>query len=350
LSVTTGSGLSWLAMPVSWEAALKVGSYKAVLVLAGSIIEALLVDYFLRNPDPNETDEQLLKAELGPLIARAANAKILSDTTRDLSTVVKLYRNMIHPGREVRTKTAPTKEAAVVARNLLVMIARELADVHARAAGYKADQVLQKIVRDPSIAVVEYIADSMERIERERLFKALPAFEPPSDPEDSTNGIIAVRRCLVRMHAVLKTRVPEELLTTEVGRLREVLAQGSQDDLLHMLEFFEEDLRRLDDKTVEAILKYVLDLFKSGEEAIWRVQGLCGFSFVGRYITRDRLPLLHDALRTYAWKPPPAIILAATSALTSYLEAEILGELRAWMEKPGFAFNQDMKDAVDVPF
>src|ERR1700685_337013 len=71
-------------------------AWKAVHVLAGSIVEAVLVEYLL---SAKLSDVDPLEMSLSQLIAASKKAGVLSAKTSDLSSAVKSYRNLIHPGR-----------------------------------------------------------------------------------------------------------------------------------------------------------------------------------------------------------------------------------------------------------
>ena len=86
------------------ESCLQAGNHKSVLILAGSIIEAILVDFFLVFSSDNETHKTILKSPLHKLINIAVEKNLISERTKDISTVVRNYRNLIHPGKEFRLK------------------------------------------------------------------------------------------------------------------------------------------------------------------------------------------------------------------------------------------------------
>lgn len=105
---------------------------KATIVLAGSIVEALLLEALLKESSkakmsskaPKEND--LRKWPLNGLIEVAEElGKIEQDTTK-FSYVVKDYRNLIHPGKEIRIKLKPKPEEAEIAFQVLKKVIRDL--------------------------------------------------------------------------------------------------------------------------------------------------------------------------------------------------------------------------------
>jgi hypothetical protein len=82
--------------------------WKSVIILSGGAIEAVLVDQLLQNPGaaraatkaPREPD--ISKWDLANLIAVAVELGIVSSGAEKLSHSVREYRNLVHPGNEIR--------------------------------------------------------------------------------------------------------------------------------------------------------------------------------------------------------------------------------------------------------
>ncbi|PZV05403.1 MAG: hypothetical protein DCF22_24710 [Leptolyngbya sp.] len=127
---------------------LKSGLWKATLLLAGSIIEAILVDYFLNFP-PNEDvlsvfEEAAFKRykgrkveelDLVALIKLAVKDNLIAEENSQLSTVIKNYRNLIHPGRELRKKEKVNEHTATVAKSLVEIVISEIRQNYAANLG-----------------------------------------------------------------------------------------------------------------------------------------------------------------------------------------------------------------------
>ncbi|MBK8702805.1 MAG: hypothetical protein IPN33_03765 [Saprospiraceae bacterium] len=75
---------------------------KSVLILSGSIIRATLLEFFIHNPPSGKTKDQILKMGLSDLINEAESFGLISSRSKELSTVVRNYRNLIHAGLEIR--------------------------------------------------------------------------------------------------------------------------------------------------------------------------------------------------------------------------------------------------------
>ena len=91
-------------------------SYKASLILSGSIVEAFLLDkisnkgitsYKIGN---NKRKKHIYRMDLGELLEVAKEEKIIESSFYHLSQVIRDYRNLIHPGVEKRKKATKINE------------------------------------------------------------------------------------------------------------------------------------------------------------------------------------------------------------------------------------------------
>lgn len=92
--------------------------WKPATVLAGALIEALLCDALrapamLKRLGLKEAD--LMKGTLYDMISWAIAAKLINEKTERQCTLSGEYRNLIHPGREIRLKMQCNKATALSA-------------------------------------------------------------------------------------------------------------------------------------------------------------------------------------------------------------------------------------------
>ena len=105
---------------------VEASAWKSVQVLAGSIVEALLVDYLVATPNPARVQNNPLRIDLADAITICRTEKVLSDRSVDLCSVIRSYRNLIHPGRMLRlAEAAPTNQSSAVAGALIDMIVED---------------------------------------------------------------------------------------------------------------------------------------------------------------------------------------------------------------------------------
>jgi len=148
--------------------------WKAVHVLAGSIVEAVLLDYIL--VEGYVSQEEAFKMDLGSAINLCKERKVISEKTSDLSSVIKSYRNLIHPGRLIRLNEQVDKNSAEVAKALVGIVVNEIEKQKREKYGYTAEQIVAKIQRDSTVStIIGHIIKNINPIEVEKLLlKVLP--------------------------------------------------------------------------------------------------------------------------------------------------------------------------------
>jgi hypothetical protein len=146
---------------------LKAEAWKAVHVLSGSIVEAILIDALSGTvPDPATLD----RLELGPLIVLAKENGILPDEAVDLSTVIRKYRNLIHPGRVKRLEKTVDRSGAIVAAEVVEIITKEVAKKKQETYGFTAEQLLERLRSGASaLPLVVHLLSDTPKAEIERL-------------------------------------------------------------------------------------------------------------------------------------------------------------------------------------
>jgi len=108
------------------------GQLVAKVVLAGAIVEAILLDDIV--DDGAIVPEQLLALPLGGLVkeARRAGAKVSQRVTK-LADVAKDYRNLGHPGRELKEGQLSKEDADVATALMNALIAERRVLGHTRS-------------------------------------------------------------------------------------------------------------------------------------------------------------------------------------------------------------------------
>jgi hypothetical protein len=120
-------------------------SWKAVHVLAGSIVEAVLVNHLIITEYQKKTGKDPLKMMLGDAADACKTEGVLSQKAYDLSSVIRAYRNLIHPGRVIRLGEKIDRNSAVVARALVDIVIDEVVAARKKVYGFTAEQLLLSI-------------------------------------------------------------------------------------------------------------------------------------------------------------------------------------------------------------
>lgn len=149
------------------ESCMEIKAWKAVHVLAGSIIEALLLDYLVAI----EYDKRKLSdLRLVDIIEICKKEHILNNRTADLSNVIRDYRNLIHPEKVRRLNEKVDENGAKVAEALVKIIIEDVAELRSKKIGLTAEQLITKIENDYSVsAILEHLIKNINKYEQKRL-------------------------------------------------------------------------------------------------------------------------------------------------------------------------------------
>lgn len=167
-------------------------SWKAVHVLVGSIVEAVLVDYFVTSG--RKVRKNPLQMTLGELIRACHQEGILSQKTLELSATIKSYRNLVHPGRQVRLGEVVDENSSIVTKALMHMVFDEVSAWRKKEYGYTAEQIVAKLERDPSsLAILNHILRETKEHERGRLLlDVIPARYMEIESERGSTSLFGV--------------------------------------------------------------------------------------------------------------------------------------------------------------
>jgi hypothetical protein len=212
-------------------ASLKSNSWKAAHVLSGSIIEAVLADYLLAIGYTDPSGKDILEMQLGQIISACLVKGIITKRCMDLSTVVKDFRNLIHPGRVLRLQQPVDNNGANVAHALVKMIIEEITNTKRKTYGWTAEQIVDKLDRDPSsLGILQHLLRETKEIEQKRLLlKILPdvyfqVWSPQAD-DDPEDGRAAWLQRIENCYRAIFTSVSDEIkraaMITYVAVLKE---------------------------------------------------------------------------------------------------------------------------------
>lgn len=106
--------------------------WKSTIILAGGMIEATLTDLLITNAAkatsaksaPKKPD--ITKWDLADLIDVAVELSLVPPAVSKLSHPIREYRNLVHPGNELRTGLVFGREEARIAIDVLGILHREL--------------------------------------------------------------------------------------------------------------------------------------------------------------------------------------------------------------------------------
>ena len=226
---------------------------KSVLILSGSIIETVLLEFFSHNLPKGKNQNQLLRMDLAELIVEAESQELISSKSKELSTVIKNYRNLIHPGREIRTKEDFDFETATVSFSLVKIILKELKENYIKKYGYKAEDIFNKIFVDPSTySIYEKLIQKLNNHEKIKLTKLLVDYQVENYNETD--------RKYLKYIIPLKSLIENDNLKLFCKELLKEVEKGKENSILALFDIFGTDLDLLTTEESELILTYIYSI------------------------------------------------------------------------------------------
>jgi hypothetical protein len=244
------------------QTCLQARAWKAAMVMAGSLIEAILVEHLEWLSPPNEED-RLRKIMLADAITRCESLGEISETAAKLCSAVKDYRNLIHPGKVVRDSVAPPDQNnAVIVTALVGKITQEVAAKRNARSGFTAEQLLRKVELDTgAIAIVPHLLRQMRTQEKARLLlEVLPtAYARHSTYEDFDFDEAVLTRISAAYRLTLSDS-PEHAEATARKFYNLMVSGDSTEIFRHSRAFFRaNEIQHLEPQERAAVVDYLID-------------------------------------------------------------------------------------------
>ncbi len=275
---------------------IETKSVKSVLVLSGSIIEAVLTEYFLQFPPNGKTENQILTSTLNNLIEWAVQEGVISEKEKNLAGVVKDYRNLIHPGREIRKGEKFDFDSAKISESVLNIIVDSVKTVYLEKYGYSADEVFEKLKQDWHFqSIYDKVILKLNQNERTKLLGYLVDFDkwekskwdcfmqegpieeyPVYDLEDVKPFILK-----------LKPLVSNDLLKSNLAKMIKEIETGESINAYSLFHLFHENLDLLSDDEQELVVIYMLNIYTTVLDENRNVISDKTYSTIGKYIKTD---------------------------------------------------------------
>ncbi len=206
---------------------------------------------------------------------------VLSTRTADLCSVIKSYRNLIHPGRVVRFgEAAPSEGSAKIALAVVDLIVDEITKTRKAALGLTAEQILSKLRRDENaLAILTHLLGETSERERERLLiELIPATYFDLNALEDPFGEPATLRRLERAYRVILENVADDVRRRAAEQFVRVLREddGYRVSTYSSAFFRPEDLRHLSPQARAMVRQYLLGRVGSmhSKESLAYVDGI----------------------------------------------------------------------------
>lgn len=311
-------------------------AWKAVYVLAGSLVEAILVEHLTGVGAATGTGDPLVMG-LGELIDTAKKSGAISNKTALVSNALKEYRNLIHPGRLKRLGETVDEDGATVAQALVAMVVRDVAATQQKEHGLTAEQIVKKFETDASaLGIADHLLGDASESEFERLLTAvLPQryFEVAEEQEPDERLLESQGRLFRTAFTVAPTTVKEAVMKRHVEVIRKEAGprvEVYEEEFFrgHNLEHVSGDHRRL-----------LVDHVLSRLEASPNPKLFSAMEGIGRFLVANNVQGFVDGLmRPFIYqeaklsKPARGRLLGEYRWTSTAADKRIAARLHAWVE------------------
>lgn len=258
-------------------------AWKSVQVVAGSIVESLLIDYLASTTHTGRPKKDPLRLDLAEAITQCRAEKAVTDRTADLCSVIRSYRNLIHPGRAIRlAEERPTEKSAQIAVAVVGLIVDDIARARQTTVGLTAEQVVSKITKDEnSLTILQHLVKEVSELEQERLLVELipeAYFAAPEPSEDNDWRVSPLLGRLKSAYRVVFDFVSEDIRRKAVAAFVRVLREEDGNKVTaYTNSFFKPaDLSYVNEKQVAMVRQHLLGRIPStlDEKTLDLVDGL----------------------------------------------------------------------------
>ena len=223
---------------------------------------------------------------------------IISTKISHLSTAIREYRNLIHPGSSIRNKETPNSDSSNVVMSLVRIILDEVIRRQIKY-GYTAEQLVSKIENDPSAkSISKHLVKGVNPKERERLvLNIIPRryleIEEKGFFDGSMEHLPSVLICLFRESLrVSNDQTKERAAQNFVKVLKE---ESERVVFAHGEAFFcMSDLQYLSTDEKELVKDHFFERVRGEYENITLIQSV--LSGVATYLSEEDIPKFVDPL------------------------------------------------------
>ena len=244
---------------------LQGGAWKAAYILAGSIIEAILVDYLLaigyQSTDP-------LTMTLEDAISACRDEGALSEKSEYIVYAMRSYRNLLHPVKTMRLSESIEEGSAKVSQALVEIITNEVSEAKKKKYGYTAEQIVNKVIKDSSTnTVLPYLLKNTPEFEKKRLLLEIIPQKYIDYLEKTEHGVSTSLAALAKSFYILFNSVSDQTKKDAVQNFVRIIKDENAYQLyVHQNQFFKGHfLAYLSDEDVKLVKK---SLFSVLEEQV----------------------------------------------------------------------------------
>lgn len=287
---------------------LETKSSKSVLVLSGSIVEALLSDYFIENLPAGQTQATILSTTLSALLDMAEADAIITKSEKNLATVIKDYRNLIHPGREVRKNEQFDFETAQLAFQILNLLIRKIQRKYREKFVYTSEDILNSLNDDWNYnSIYSTVITRLSNGEKNNLIDAFVDIENKEKSKfihyegkfeyaEKYPEISDTKYYVTQLKPILK----QDTILSYLRELVSAVGSGHSLQAVSLYNLFHEDLHLLPENDQLMIATYMFSLLGSILENYRELAADKTFSTIGKYAKGDKGKELLNSFCSFA--------------------------------------------------
>ena len=227
-------------------------AYKSVIVLSGSIIESILSDYYFQS-NPDTKIEKIYRMDLGTLIDFAVASGIIKERSQQLSNVIKNFRNLIHPGRLIRTKEKIDSNLAMAAFSVLNVILTDIRDSYTSQYELSAEGLYNTIKNDRSTIVnVKTYLSKLSKSEKNKLIDMIIDVLASEDSSNTEDLLLPIN-----IYKEVSKNYKHDGIKIATDRLVREVHNGNWIGVKNLFRSFGTYLNLLDTDTKDDVLRYL---------------------------------------------------------------------------------------------
>lgn len=275
---------------------LETKSSKSVLVLSGSIVEALLSDYFTENLPIGQKYVTILSTTLSALLDFAEEGGIITKSEKNLATVIKDYRNLIHPGREVRKSEQFDFETAQLAFHILNLLIKKIQRKYIEKFTYSSEDILNSLNKDWNYnSIFSTVITKLNNGEKNNLINAFIDIEYNNKSKfhhfkgefefaENHSEIHDIKLLVSQLKPILK----KEAIKAFLKELVVSVTSGNSLRALSIYNLFHEDVHILEEEEQLMVATYMFSLLSDILENYRELVADKTYSTIGKYAKGDK--------------------------------------------------------------
>lgn len=277
---------------------IEIGANKAAIVISGSILETILTDYFSENLPEGKTRTNILSLGMNDLLELAVQENVISQSDNNLATVLKTYRNFIHPGREIRSTETLDNTTTKMGQSILELLLTKIEKKYKERFIHTAEEILDKLDEDWNFNSVFGLAiTKLSNLEKVKLFDELVEVEIELKEkyegfaylnESKTEPVYPNIEFVKDRTLELIPLLPQEILMEKLIDLRDSITKGESIESVAKYNLLHEQLGHLNNADQEFIVIYMLSTYSSILEDSRNLFHDRTYSTIGKYIHTEK--------------------------------------------------------------